>query len=97
MVGFLQANKGKLKPGLPFYLGGEECFCSRELNVAGDSGSFGALDRQAIQDAGLTVTFAERASILADHGFTTGWIARNSFEKVLAPTRMSMNRQRPIT
>ena len=90
MVGFLQANKGKLKPGLPFYLGGEECFCSRELNVAGDAGSFGALDRQAIQDAGLTVTFAERASILADHGFTTGWIARNSFEKVLAPTRMSV-------
>jgi 7,8-dihydropterin-6-yl-methyl-4-(beta-D-ribofuranosyl)aminobenzene 5'-phosphate synthase len=90
MVGFLRANKGKLKPGLPFYLGGEECFCSRELNVAGDAGSFGALDRQAIQDAGLTVTFAERAAILADHGFTTGWIPRTSFEKVLAPTRMSV-------
>lgn len=90
MVGFLKANKGKLKPGLPFYLGGEECFCSRELNVAGDAGSFGALDRQAIQDAGLTVTFAERAALLADHGFTTGWIPRTSFEKVLAPTRMSV-------
>ncbi|MFO1296926.1 MAG: MBL fold metallo-hydrolase [Rubrivivax sp.] len=90
MVGFLRANKGKLKPGLPFYLGGEECFCTRELNVQGDAGSFGALDRQAIQDAGLTVTFAEKPSILADHGFTTGWIAAESFERVLAPTRMSV-------
>lgn len=90
MVGFLKANKGKLKAGLPFYLGSEECFCSRELNVPGEAGSFGALDRQAIQDAGLTVTFAERPSILADHGFTTGSIPRASFEKVLAPTRMSV-------
>ena len=90
MVGFLKANKGKLKAGLPFYLGGEECFCSRELNVPGEAGSFGAMDRQAIQDAGLTVTFAERPSILADHGFTTGWIPRGSFERVLAPTRMSV-------
>lgn len=90
MVGFLQANKGRLKPGLPYYLGGEECFCSRELNVPGEGGGFGALDRQAIRDAGLTVTFAERPSILADHGVTTGWIPRNSFEKVLSPTRMSV-------
>lgn len=90
MVGFLRANKGKLKAGLPFYLGGEECFCTRELNVQGDAGSFGAMDRQAIQDAGLTVTFAEKPSILADHGFTTGWIPADSFERVLAPTRMSV-------
>lgn len=90
MVGFLKAHKGRLRAGLPFYLGGEECFCTRELNVAGDAGSFGAMDRQAIADAGLTVTFAEKASILADHGFTTGWIPAASFEKVLAPTRMSV-------
>ena len=30
LVGFLQQNKGILKAGLPFYIGGEECFCSRE-------------------------------------------------------------------
>lgn len=90
MVGFLEANKGKLKKDLPFYLGGEECFCTRELNVTGDPGSFGALDRQAIKDAGLTVTFAQYPSVLADHGFTTGWIPSDSFEKVLSPTRMSI-------
>lgn len=93
MVGFLEANRGKLKPGLPLYLGSEECFCTRELNVPGEAGSFGALDRDAIRAAGLTVTFAERASVLASHGFTTGTIARSSFERVLAPTRMTVGMQ----
>ncbi|MCX8113986.1 MAG: MBL fold metallo-hydrolase [Burkholderiaceae bacterium] len=93
MVGFLEANKGKLRSGLPFYLGSEECFCTRELNVPGEAGSFGALDREAIRSAGLTVTFAERPSVLADHGFTTGTIARQSFERVLAPTRMTVGMQ----
>jgi 7,8-dihydropterin-6-yl-methyl-4-(beta-D-ribofuranosyl)aminobenzene 5'-phosphate synthase len=93
MVGFLEANKGKLKKDLPFYLGSEECFCSRELNVPGNPGSFGALDREAIKQAGLVVTFAERPSLLADHGFTTGFIAADSFERVLSPTRMSAGMQ----
>lgn len=93
MVGFLDANRGKLKAGLPFYLGSEECFCTRELNVPGEAGSFGALDRDAIRNAGLTVTFAERPSVLASHGFTTGTIPRASFERVLAPTRMTVGMQ----
>ncbi|MDW8470182.1 MAG: MBL fold metallo-hydrolase [Burkholderiales bacterium] len=93
LVGFLQANKGRLKPGLPFYLGGEECFCTRELNVPGEAGSFGALDRQALREAGLTVTFAERPSVFADHGFVTGTIPAESFERVLSPTRMSVGIQ----
>ncbi len=93
LVGFLDANKGKLRNGLPFYLGSEECFCSRELNVPGEAGSFGALDREAIRAAGLTVTFAERPSVIADHGFTTGRIANESFERVLSPTRMAVGMQ----
>ncbi len=89
MVGFLEATKGKLKKDLPFYLGSEECFCSRELNVPGNPGNFGALDRDAIKRAGLVVTFAERPSILASHGFTTGFIPAEGFEKVLSPTTMT--------
>jgi 7,8-dihydropterin-6-yl-methyl-4-(beta-D-ribofuranosyl)aminobenzene 5'-phosphate synthase len=38
LVGFLSANKGKLKNGLPFFVGGEDCFCMRET------------DRKAIMD-----------------------------------------------
>jgi 7,8-dihydropterin-6-yl-methyl-4-(beta-D-ribofuranosyl)aminobenzene 5'-phosphate synthase len=29
LVGFLSSAKGKLKPQLPFFIGGEDCFCTR--------------------------------------------------------------------
>jgi 7,8-dihydropterin-6-yl-methyl-4-(beta-D-ribofuranosyl)aminobenzene 5'-phosphate synthase len=88
MAGFLAASKGKLKPDMPLFIGGEECFCARDLVVQGNVGYFGALDRAAIRNAGLLVTFAELPSLIAGHGFTTGHIPLRSFERVLAPTRM---------
>lgn len=93
LVGFLQAAKGKLKGGLPFYLGGEECFCTRELGVGDSAGNFGYLDRKAIADAGLKVLLADQPSLIAGHAFTTGRITRASFERVLSPTRMKVGRQ----
>ena len=90
MAGFLAAHGKELKPGLPFYLGGEECFCSRETGPADAPSNFGALDRRAIADAGLQVLFAERPSLLADHGFTTGYITLVSFEKPAQPSRMKI-------
>ena len=90
MVGFLAAHGKKLKPGLPFYLGGEECFCSRETGPADAPSSFGTLDRRAIAQAGLQVLFAERPSLLADHGVTTGYIPLASFEKPAQPSRMKI-------
>ncbi len=53
MVGFLAAHQERLRPGLPFYLGGEECFCSRETGPADAPSNFGALSRRAIAQAGL--------------------------------------------
>lgn len=88
MNGFLKVHSKTLRKGLPFYLGGEECFCSREAGVGDSVGDFGVLDRQAIADAGLQVLFAEKPSLIADHAFSTGKIGRVSFEKVLSPTRM---------
>lgn len=93
MVGFLAAHKKKLKPGLPFYLGGEECFCSRETGSVNAPSNFGALDRKAIADAGVRVMFAERPSLLADHGFTTGFIPQVSFEKPAQASRMKVGLQ----
>lgn len=93
MVGFLAATKGRLKSDLPFYLGGEECFCTRETGPAATPSNFGALDRKAIADAGLRVMFAERPSIVADHAFTTGWIPLASFEKPAQPSRMRVGVQ----
>ena len=90
LVGFLQASKGKLKPKLPFYLGGEECFCTREAGIGDNIGNFGYLDRKAIDDAGLLILFAERPTVIGGHAFTTGTIPRDSFERVLSPTRMTV-------
>ena len=39
MVGFLQANKGRLKKKLPFYVGGEDCFCIRRNPAASSARS----------------------------------------------------------
>jgi 7,8-dihydropterin-6-yl-methyl-4-(beta-D-ribofuranosyl)aminobenzene 5'-phosphate synthase len=83
MVGFLRANKGKLRGKLPFYVGGEDAFCIRK-NVGGN---FGALDRKAIMDADLALMMAEGPAIVADHAFTSGRIGQTSFEKPLLPTQ----------
>jgi 7,8-dihydropterin-6-yl-methyl-4-(beta-D-ribofuranosyl)aminobenzene 5'-phosphate synthase len=83
LLGFLSANKGKLKNGLPFFVGGEDCFCIRET----DAGQYGALDRKAIMDANLSLMMAEGPAVVADHAFTTGKIAQTGFEKPLRPSR----------
>ncbi len=83
MVGFLKAAKGKLKPKLPFFVGGEDAFCLRK----NPGGNFGALDRRAIFDADLSLMMADGSAIVADHAFTTGRIAQRSFEKPLLPTK----------
>lgn len=90
MVGFLAAHRRKLKPALPFYLGGEECFCARETGPANAPRNFGVLDRHAIAEANLHVLFADKPALLADHGFTTGWIPQVSFEKPAQPSRMKV-------
>jgi 7,8-dihydropterin-6-yl-methyl-4-(beta-D-ribofuranosyl)aminobenzene 5'-phosphate synthase len=82
MVGFLQANKGRLKSKLPFYVGGEDCFCIRRNS----GGQFGALDRKAITEADLSLMMAAEPAIVADHAFTTGRIGQHSFEKPLRAT-----------
>jgi 7,8-dihydropterin-6-yl-methyl-4-(beta-D-ribofuranosyl)aminobenzene 5'-phosphate synthase len=88
MAGFLAAHRHELKPDLPFYLGGEECFCARETGTPEAPRNFGALDRRAIADARLRVLFADKPSLLAGHGFTTGWIPQTSFERPAQPSRM---------
>ena len=90
LVGFLQKYKSRLKPKLPLYVGGEDCFCSRQWTGPPVRGDFGVLDRQALKEANLLVTYAEGASLVADHGFTTGQIGLRSFEKLLSPTAMKI-------
>lgn len=83
MVGFLKETRGRLKPKLPFYVGGEDAFCLRR----NPGGNFGAIDRRAIFDADLALMLSESPAAVADHAFITGRIAQRSFEKPLLPTR----------
>jgi 7,8-dihydropterin-6-yl-methyl-4-(beta-D-ribofuranosyl)aminobenzene 5'-phosphate synthase len=90
LAGFLQQNNGKLKAKLPIYVGGEEAFCSREWTAPPVRGDFGALDRKALENANVAVTYAEGPALVADHGFTTGHIGQTSFEKLLSPSAMKI-------
>ena len=90
LVGFLQQNWGTLKSKLPFYVGGEECFCSREWAGPPVAGDYGALDREALEQADLSLTFAEGPSLVDGHAFTTGRVGLRSFEKVLSPSTMKI-------
>ena len=90
MAGFLRAAEGKLKPGTPFVVGGEECFCARQWTAPPLTGNFGALDRSALQAAKLTVVSAEQPSMIADHAFVTGQVPLTTFEKVLSPSKMTV-------
>jgi 7,8-dihydropterin-6-yl-methyl-4-(beta-D-ribofuranosyl)aminobenzene 5'-phosphate synthase len=92
LVGFLQQNRGHLRDELPLYLGGEECFCTREWTI-GKPQDFGSLDRKALADAQVQVVFAQTPAVLAGHAFTTGQIPLATFEKVLAPSRMTVGLQ----
>jgi 7,8-dihydropterin-6-yl-methyl-4-(beta-D-ribofuranosyl)aminobenzene 5'-phosphate synthase len=92
LAGFLQATSGKLKPDLPFYFGGEECFCARQWLAPPMKGDFGAINRDALKDAKLSIMSSPGPAKVADHGFTTGRIDLTSFEKVLAPSAMKIGR-----
>jgi 7,8-dihydropterin-6-yl-methyl-4-(beta-D-ribofuranosyl)aminobenzene 5'-phosphate synthase len=90
LAGFLRQGKGLLRPKLPFYVGGEEAFCSREWTAPPQQGNFGALDRQALAEADVAVTFAEKPALVADHAITTGQVPEVTFEKVLSPSKMTV-------
>jgi 7,8-dihydropterin-6-yl-methyl-4-(beta-D-ribofuranosyl)aminobenzene 5'-phosphate synthase len=90
LVGFLQQSRSRLRSGIPFFIGGEECFCARQWTAPPLKGNFGVLDRSALQMAELIVTYAPGPSLVADHAFTTGQVPQVTFEKLLSPTRMTI-------
>jgi 7,8-dihydropterin-6-yl-methyl-4-(beta-D-ribofuranosyl)aminobenzene 5'-phosphate synthase len=90
LIEFLQQSKGKLKPGIPLLVGGEECFCARRWTAPPLAGNFGVLDRPAVQQANVTITYAPGPSLIADHAFTTGQVPQVTFEKLLSPSRMTV-------
>jgi 7,8-dihydropterin-6-yl-methyl-4-(beta-D-ribofuranosyl)aminobenzene 5'-phosphate synthase len=90
LSGYLKEASNRLMPGLPLYVGGEDCFCARTWTAGPVKGDFGVLDRTALQDAKIRVVIAEQPSLVADHAFTTGQITLRGFEKLLSPSAMKI-------
>lgn len=84
-AGFLDKHRANLKPGIPFYLGDEEAFCSRSYTSNGKN--YGVINRAAIKASDLKVISSDAPSLIADHGLNTGHIPQDGFEKVLSPTK----------
>jgi 7,8-dihydropterin-6-yl-methyl-4-(beta-D-ribofuranosyl)aminobenzene 5'-phosphate synthase len=83
LVGMLVAAGDRLRPGLPLFVGGEDCFCARH---AGKDADYGVLDRSAILKSGVRLVVAEGPAVAADHAVTSGQIAQTTFEKPLRAT-----------
>jgi len=84
LSGFLAETHSKLKSKLPFFVGGEDCFCQRQY---GNGGDYGVLDRPGILASGLTLMMAEQPAIAADHAVISGQIPSVTDEKPLRSTK----------
>ena len=83
LMGLLAAAKGQLKPDLPLFVGGEDCFCARQI---GNGLDYGVLDRPGVLAAGIRLMMAEEPAIVADHGVTSGQIPKTTYEDPLRST-----------
>ena len=90
LAGFLKNNAGKLRPKLPFFVGGEDAFCARDWVAPPVKGNFGVIDREALKTADLMVMSTPEPSLVGGHGFTSGRIAEQSFEKLKSPSVMKL-------
>jgi len=91
LVAFLEKHRGKLPAELTLYVGGEDNFCNRKTasGAPGHFSDWGVLDRRDLERLKVKIVTCEQPTLIAGHAFTTGTIARRSFEKVLPNTRVS--------
>ena len=95
LVGFLEQHRDRLPPDLVLYAGGEDNFCIRKTasGAPGHFSDWGVLDRRELERLRVKVVYCERPTIVEGHAFTTGAIARRSFERVLPNTQVEYARR----
>ena len=88
LIGLLQKHRDAMPAELTLYAGGEGNFCHRysRTPTQGHFTDFGVLDRRELAGLRVTTALADQPTVVAGHGFTTGPIARASFEEVLPNT-----------
>src|SRR5438067_3325809 len=84
--GFVQHHRGRMRDDLKLFAGGDLVFREKWLGSRDtEPRSWGALDRPALEAAKIETVACDHAHALAGP-FTTGQIARQSFERVLPNT-----------
>jgi 7,8-dihydropterin-6-yl-methyl-4-(beta-D-ribofuranosyl)aminobenzene 5'-phosphate synthase len=90
LVDFLKANRSRLPRDLTLYVGGEDNFCNRKTGSGpGHLTDWGVLDRREVEALNVKIVKCDEPTVLLGHAFTTGRIARKSFERVLPSTMVS--------
>jgi metal-dependent hydrolase (beta-lactamase superfamily II) len=73
LMGFLQANRAKMREDLLLYVGGEDTFCHRMQRQAdGSFAPYGVLDRHDLKPLKVQPVLSELPMIIEEHAFTTG-------------------------
>jgi 7,8-dihydropterin-6-yl-methyl-4-(beta-D-ribofuranosyl)aminobenzene 5'-phosphate synthase len=86
LPGFVAHYRDRMRDDLRLFAGGKETFREKWVGARGEEPrSWGALDRAALEAAGVAAVCCDAACAL-DGPFTTGTIARQSFERVLPNT-----------
>jgi 7,8-dihydropterin-6-yl-methyl-4-(beta-D-ribofuranosyl)aminobenzene 5'-phosphate synthase len=87
-MGFLEAQRSRMRKDLRLYTGGEDNFCHRYARSPdGSVTEFGiALDRRRLRALNVETVLAEMPVVIADQAFTTGVVPRTSIEHVLPNT-----------
>jgi 7,8-dihydropterin-6-yl-methyl-4-(beta-D-ribofuranosyl)aminobenzene 5'-phosphate synthase len=88
LMGFLEAQRARMRKGLRLYTGGEDDFCHRYLRAPdGNFVELGKpLDRRRLRELDVEPVLSEAPIIIEDHAFTTGVVPRTSIEHVLPNT-----------
>jgi 7,8-dihydropterin-6-yl-methyl-4-(beta-D-ribofuranosyl)aminobenzene 5'-phosphate synthase len=84
LISLLKRDRAKMRGELPLYVGGEDAFCYRWVQLAsGQREPFGVLDRRELTAVNVRVVVADKPAVIAGQAFTTGPITRKGFEQVL--------------
>ena len=84
-----RVGKGKLKPGLTVYAGGEDTFCQRVVLTPDGRRDQGRLDLAALEADGVKVAIVKQPTVVAGQAFTSGQISRlTDFERPPSAARL---------
>ena len=83
LLPLLARHRDRMRPDLALYVGGEDAFCYRfRVPDSGDRQFYGVLDRRELEKVSVRVAMVDTPMVIGGQAFSTGAIARNSFETV---------------